>query len=223
MKIRLTVTAIAVSLAFVTAPATNAATSLDEVLSWYEEQSEDFFDSLDGNAYRFLASGGTVLGSISISGSRDPRGDARMTVRSPFLSGKVRCVSEKKCWFRPAGKKKWERLDRDDVTVDSGSLEITADQVREILQGASVVSFDPGAGRAELQLDDEGRVTIVAEESLIRFVSGPSVDGTVEEAVVEIARRSDFRVKAPPRRLQADSSVSYDFEIPGVPGQARRP
>lgn len=193
------------------------ANTLDDVLTWYDRESEVFFDALDGSAYRFLAGGETELGDVSLAGSRDPSGAASMTIKSPFLSGKLRCIKDDRCWFRASGERAWQKLAAGDVTVNDEALEISGRQIRKTLADATVASFDPSAGRAVLEASDGAQVAIRVTDSLISFVTTASKEGATEESVVEMRLRKDFRVKAPAKKLRSTAEMSYSFTIPGVP------
>lgn len=202
---------------FVPAAPSVAEPSTQEVLDWYEDQSTQFLASLRGEAYSFRVEGGTALGMISFVGARDPRGDLRMAVASPFVSGDLRCVDKRRCWFRPKGERTWQSLKPSDVDVDDTALEITGDEVRKTLANATVVEFDPDAGTAVLDVDGEGQVSMFLYKRLLRLLTSASADGTVSETVVELRARSPFQVKAPPRKLREDGSREFDFTVPGVP------
>lgn len=202
---------------FVPAAPSAAESSTQEVLDWYENQSTQFLASLSGEAYSFRVESGTVLGAISFVGARDPRGDLRMAVTSPFVSGDLRCVNKRRCWFRPKGERTWQSLEPSDVDVDDSALEITGDEVRKTLAKATVVEFDPDAGTAVLDVDGQGQVSMFLYKRLLRLLTSASADGTVSETVVELRPRSPFQVKAPAKKLRVDGSREFDFTVPGVP------
>lgn len=197
-------------------PGASAAASTDEVLNWYDQQSTSFIDSLSDQAYTFRVEAGTVLGSMAFRGARDPRGDLRMSVESPFVSGDLRCVNDRRCWFRPQGERTWQELAAQDVTVDDDALEITGGDLRETLAQATVVSFDQAAGRAVVNVSGEGQVSITVTPKVLRLRTSESSDGMVSESVVELRPRSPFQVKAPAKKLRVDGQREYDFTVPGI-------
>lgn len=199
------------------APSAASATSVDSVVDWYETRSAQFFESLEGRAYTFSTEGSSAFRVISLRGSRDPRGAVRMDVKSPFLSGSLRCVNESRCWYRPAGERSWFALDQGDVQSEGAKLELSANDVRELLDGASVLSFDPDDGIAVLELKDQGQMTISITNRRLRLQAQGIVDGTETTAVSELRPTKKFRVKAPLKRLRAASDQDYTFTVPGLP------